>query len=246
MDAEDDTNVLLVDAATGDTVRTLAGHRELVRDLRFSPDGSLVGSVSTDQELIVWRTATGRPVERWYTFDGWGVGFSPDNDLVYGGGGGDSMLRTWDLSMEDTYLQQTTDVGGNTVFTHADISPDGQRVAYSWLDDQDRGWVRFVDTVTGDATSPTRFPVWDDLFNFNVVDAWHPDGGRYLGYWCDAHRPCARPGTVTILDPATGQRLRKPRDDRRWRRRCLVPGVRRRGSQPARVRLGRPDPPRRR
>ena len=57
------------------------------RDIRFSPDGSLVGSVSSDGELIVWDTATGRPLERWDTFDPWGVGFSPDNDLVYGGGG---------------------------------------------------------------------------------------------------------------------------------------------------------------
>ena len=80
-------------------------------DIRFSPDGTLVGSVSDDGELIVWDTATGRPLERWDTFDDpWGVGFSPDSDLVYGGGG-DSMLRTWDLSVEDTYLQRTTQVG---------------------------------------------------------------------------------------------------------------------------------------
>ena len=158
------------------------------RDIRFSPDGSLVGSVSSDGELIVWDTATGRPLERWDTFDAWGVGFSPDNDLVYGGGGADSMLRTWDLSVEDTYLQQTTQVDDAEVFTHADISPDGQQVAYSWLDDQDTGWVRFVDTVTGDATSPARFPVWDGSSG-HAVDAWHPDGGQYAGYWCDhVHR----------------------------------------------------------
>ncbi len=105
-----------------------------VRDIRFSPDGSLVGSVSSDGELIVWDTATGRPLERWDTSAPWGVGFSPDGDLVYGGGGVDSMLRTWDLSVEDTYLQQTTQVGDAEVFAHADLSPDGQQVAYRWLD----------------------------------------------------------------------------------------------------------------
>ena len=116
-----------------------------------------MGSVSSDGELIVWDTATGRPLERWDTFDPWGVGFSPDGDLVYGGGG-DSMLRTWDLSVEDTYLQRTTQVGDAEVFAHADFSPDGQQVAYSWLDG-DTGWVRFVDTVTGEATPPARVPV---------------------------------------------------------------------------------------
>ena len=158
-----------MDAATGATVDTLRGHRDVVRDIRFSPDGSLVGAAPGDFELIVWNTATGRLLERWDIFDDWGVGFSPDNDLVYGGGGGGAggsqpMLRTWDLSVEDTYLQQTTQVADAEMFAHADISPDGQQVAYTWLDDQDRGWVRFVDTVTGDATSPVRFPVGDRFF----------------------------------------------------------------------------------
>ena len=181
-----------------------------VRDIRFSPDGSLVGSVSNDGELIVWDTATGRPLERWDTFDPWGVGFSPDNDLVYGGGG-DSMLRTWDLSVEDTYLQQTTQVGDGEVFAQADFSPDGQQVAYRWLDDKGTGWVRFVDTVTGEATPATRLPVhgWPSW----PIGTWHPQGGQYAAYWCDddpVH--CATHGIVSVLDPATGKLLRKPAD----------------------------------
>ena len=51
--------------ATGDTVATLRGHQDVVSDIRFSPDGTLVGSTSIDGELIVWDTATGRPLERW-------------------------------------------------------------------------------------------------------------------------------------------------------------------------------------
>ena len=52
----------------------------------------------------------------------------PDNDLVYGGGGSNTMLRTWDLSMEDTYLQSTTQVDDAKTFVHADISPDARPV----------------------------------------------------------------------------------------------------------------------
>ena len=58
-----------MEAATGETVRTLRGHRDPVLDIRFSPDGTLVGSVSDEGELIVWDTATGSPLERWDTFD---------------------------------------------------------------------------------------------------------------------------------------------------------------------------------
>ena len=34
------------DAATGETVRRLRGHRDTVSEVRFSPDGSLVGSAA--------------------------------------------------------------------------------------------------------------------------------------------------------------------------------------------------------
>jgi WD40 repeat protein len=204
---ETSKDATLVDAATGETVHPLRGHRAGVTDIRFARDGSLVGSVTNDGELIVWRTATGRPLERWDAFDQWGVGFSPDNDLVYGGGGaGDSMLRTWDLSLEDTYLQQTTQVGDAEEFTQAHISPDGQQVAYRWSDNQGTGWVRFVDTATGETAPPTRLPAVAAGGEAWPWGAWHPQGGQYVGYSCGGFL-CAAPGAVTVLDSATGQAL---------------------------------------
>ena len=203
-DAGTKKHPLLVDPATGHTVRALRGHQDTVSDVRFSPDGSLVGSASFDGEIIVWRTATGRPLERWDTFDPWGVGFSPDNELVYGGGA-DSMLRTWDLSFEDTYLEQTTQVGDSEGFAQADISPDGRQVAYRWLDGKGIGWVRLVDTVTGEATPATRLPVNEGPW---PLGTWHPEGVQYAAF-CDQ---CAESGIVSVLDTATGKLLRKPRD----------------------------------
>lgn len=210
LDDSAETDVLLVDAATGDTVRTLRGHRDAVSDVRFSPDGTLVGSVSRpDGELIVWDTATGRPRQRWDSFAPWNVGFSPDADLVYGGGGPDSMLRTWDLSVEDTYLQQTAQVSDARLFTQAEVSADGKQVAYRWLDDDDVGWVRFADTLTGDVTPPTRLPTNEG--RARSMGAWHPQGGQFVGYRCDGN-VCGAPGTVTVLDSATGQPLRAEQD----------------------------------
>jgi len=200
----------LVDAADGTTVARLRGHRDYVSNVRFAPDGTLVGSVTYDGELILWDTGTGRPLDRWHTFNPYGVGFSPDNDLVYGGGGPDSMLRTWDQSMEVTYLQQTTQVGNTDLFAQADLSPDGQRVAYRWLDDTGTGRVRLVDAVTGDATSPTPFPVCE--LERPTPPAWHPDGGRYVGYSYGGSPSCPATGTLTVLDSATGQPLGDQKD----------------------------------
>ena len=208
--SETGKDALLVDAEDGHTVARLLGHQDVVRDIRFSPDGTLVGSVSNDGELIVWDGTTGELLERWDTFAPWGVGFGPDNDLVHGGGA-DSMLRTWDLSVEDTYLQQTTQVRDAETFAQAHISPDGQQVAYRWRDDQDKGWVRFVDTATGETTPATRLPAVDATGESWAWGAWHPQGGQYVGFACGGF-PCAAPGTVTVLDSATSQALRDEQD----------------------------------
>ena len=199
-----ESRVFLVNAGTGETVHALRGHELGVMEIHFSPDGTLLGSVSADGELIVWDASAGRALERWRTFAQWGVGFSPDNNLVHGGGGY-SMLRTWDLSAEDTYLQQTTLVDNADEYTSADVSPDGSRVAYRWVDGDGSGWVRFVDTATGEATAPAKLPTQRVGWS---LGAWHPDGGQYVG-WCTADAlnagPCPERGVVTILNPATGE-----------------------------------------
>ncbi len=191
---------LLVSAEDGDTVATLRGHKEGIYDIRFAPDGRLVGSASESGELIVWDAATGRPLER-LDISAASPGFSPGGDLVHVGGG-DSMLRTWDLSVQNTYLQQTTQVADAEVFAHVDIAPDGQRAAYSWLDGT-QGWIRFVDIDTGDATPPTRVPVQETAWPSGT---WHPQGKRYVAFMCET---CAAPSTAVVLDPATGKLIRK-------------------------------------
>ncbi|WP_207084169.1 BTAD domain-containing putative transcriptional regulator [Nocardioides sp. S5] len=194
---------ILVDPVTGETVHTLRGHRSTVNDIRFSPDGTLLGSVANDGELIVWDTTAGRPLERWDTSDPYSVGFGPDNDLVHGGGL-DSMLRTWDRSAQGTYLRRTTQVDDAGKFAWAHVSPDGDQVAYRWVDGVGRGWVRFVDTDTGRRTPATRLPAWEG--SPWVPGAWHPDGTRYAAHWCDGVPECMlEPGSVRILESATGK-----------------------------------------
>jgi WD40 repeat protein len=193
------TDAFIVDAATGETLHVLHGLQGGATIVRFSANGKILGTASGAGEITIWDTATGRPLERWDTFDPWGVGFSPDGDLVYSGGGPGSMLRTWDRSAEDTYLQETAQVRGLGKIAHADFAPDGRRVAYSWLDDQRRGWVTFVDTATGAATPPSRAPVSGAGWASGV---WHPQGQRYVAF-CSLNE-CA---DAAVLDPATGRVL---------------------------------------
>ncbi|MFC7360764.1 nSTAND1 domain-containing NTPase [Nocardioides astragali] len=201
-DRATDKDGLLVDAATGRTVARLRGHQQGIRDLRFSWDGSLVGTASHDGEVIVWNVRSGKPMARWDTFEqSWSIGFSPDGGLVYAGGD-DAMLRTWDLAVDDTYLRRTARITDADGFAHADVAPDGGRVAYRWLDDKDKGWVRFVDTATGAATPPTPLPVYEGEWSPGV---WHPDGETYVSHGCD--EPCAEAGTLTVTDPTTGKAL---------------------------------------
>ena len=196
----DGEDALLVDPVTGKTVHTLKGHRDAIFEIRFSPDGSLVGTVGSG-ELIVWDAGTGKPLARLGTSDPWGVGFGPDNDLVYSGGGA-SMLRTWDLSAVDTYLQQTAHVTELAPVVQADISPDGQQVAYRSLDARDTGWVTFVDTRTGTATPATLLPANEGPY---PVGSWHPGGGQYAAH-CDL---CPESSSVSVFDTATGERLQE-------------------------------------
>jgi DNA-binding SARP family transcriptional activator/WD40 repeat protein len=202
----DGNGAVLVDAAGGRTVHPLLGHRDAVFDLRFSPDGSLVGSVSRGGDLIVSDPATGKPLERWDTLDPYGVGFGPDNDLVHGGGA-DSMLRSWDVSGQQTYLQRTTEVEDVPEFAHADLAPDGSRVAYSWLDDRRKGWIRFVDLATGRATPPSRAPVdaWQEGFGW-PSGTWHPQGREYVAF-CNVE--CTSGRAATWVDPSTGRTVRR-------------------------------------
>jgi WD40 repeat protein len=120
------------------------------------------------------------------------------------------MLRAWDLSGRNTYLQQSTQVGDSEVFEQADISPDGQRVAYRWLDDAGKGWVRFVDTVTGDATPPTGLPVTEAEPSVArwPLGTWHHEGRQYASSPTGLH-PGRATGVVTVLDSATGKRYRR-------------------------------------
>ena len=80
----DGEGTVLVDAADGRTVTRCGATATRSSTSGSPPTARWWGRSPDDGELIVWDSATGRSLERWDTFDPYGVGFSPDNDLVHG------------------------------------------------------------------------------------------------------------------------------------------------------------------
>src|SRR5262249_1343195 len=75
-----DDTLKVWDAATGQTVRTLQGHRSFVSAVAFSPDGTRIGSGSYDRTLKIWDAATGQEVRtlQGHTSPVSSVAFHPD------------------------------------------------------------------------------------------------------------------------------------------------------------------------
>jgi WD40 repeat protein len=89
--------VVLVDARTREVVRELRGHKGDVMDLAFSPEGSLLVTVSWDESARTWDVATGREL-RVYEPGGANFAhmrFSPDGRLV-AGTCRDGTTKVWD------------------------------------------------------------------------------------------------------------------------------------------------------
>lgn len=57
-----DKKVILLDVATGKTVKVIKGHRNWVNAIAFSPDGRLMATGSKDKTVIIWDVATGARV----------------------------------------------------------------------------------------------------------------------------------------------------------------------------------------
>jgi len=77
------TWILLLDAHTGQEIRWLDGHNDIIFDLDFSPDGTRLASASRDGTAKIWDITTGREV---YTSEKAGimfsVNFSPDGKML--------------------------------------------------------------------------------------------------------------------------------------------------------------------
>ena len=92
-----DGTIQLWNANNGKRLRTLKGHKEMVRTLAFSPDGKTLVSGSDDDTLRAWNTNTGRMLRKLsgHSNDVKTVAISRDGKII-ASGSKDSSVRLWD------------------------------------------------------------------------------------------------------------------------------------------------------
>lgn len=116
--------LLVWDRHTRAQVATLDVHTVLIRDLAFSADERLLGSVANDHKVALVDTATWKPTATWDAHDGdaTGIAFHPTLPLV-ATTGQDGQVRVWSL---DGTRRAEAALGrpGNAVA----FSPDGKQL----------------------------------------------------------------------------------------------------------------------
>lgn len=154
------------------TQRLYQGHRDWVRDARWSPDGLLVASGGDDGRAHIWDARTG---ERRVTCDGSGeilsLAWAPDGlrvaAVIYGAPPKyqeDSLIQVWEASSGKTLLAYR---GHAQVCASLAWSPDGTHLASG----DAAGMIHLWEAETG-----KRYQSWNGhCFLVNAL-AWSPDG----------------------------------------------------------------------
>ena len=117
----------LWNVSTADALRSLAGHRDLIRCVSFSPNGRTLASGSSDNTVRLWGVSSGVHLRTLsgHTDNVNSVSFSPDGRTL-ASGSSDGTVRLWDVS-SGVHLRTLS--GHTRSVNSVSFSPDGQILA---------------------------------------------------------------------------------------------------------------------
>ncbi len=170
--------IWIYDAQTGEELDLFPANRFEVRNIAFSPDGSMLASDSFDSTINYW-SIENRTVRLWdvksrrqiRTFTGhlWPItclAFSPDGKTIASGSVG-TTVRVWDVA-SGRQLHRLWEIGSQ--ITSVVFSPDGKTLAASGARDK---FFRLWDVETGGFEQTQRFEGHTEGVSSL---AFHPDG----------------------------------------------------------------------